>query len=457
MSSCLRLSPELKSEIAALGKQSIPVAATYFLGYANQLISQGAVGHTSSTHLAAAALGNMYANAFGFSILYGLSSAVDTLASQAVGARNYRRVPEVAQRGLAIMTLLSIPIACALYFSGAVLGHLGQDPETARDAGLFTRGLILGLPAVVTADILRKQLLSIGDMRPPLFSASAGILMNALLSYVLVYHTSLGFLGAPLATSASQWSMMVTLMLYFRNHRSVHRVGRAVLRCFSCGACCLGRDAVRSVRHVELVDVAVSSDDTKKKGAPENGAVESSLSEQYGSGGDGGGALARRSSSGAISDDGFENDHEESPLAKPTTAAASNSSSDNAKGSMQGVVTAAGSGAGSSAPAADVTSNGTSRTTTSRAPAPAAANEAAANETLAAGEVRRLTTTAAPSLTVDDLIDATTSRGDDPTQPALSLRSAFSGWPEFLALGVPGVAMLFIEWASYEFASLIAG
>ena len=56
--------------------------------------------------------------------------------------------------------------------------------------------------------------------------------------------------------------------------------------------------------------------------------------------------------------------------------------------------------------------------------------------------------TAEPS--IDDLIDATTSTH-------LSFRAAFTGWYEFLSLGLPGAAMLFVEWASYECAAIIAG
>jgi len=51
---------------------------------------------------------------------------------------------------------------------------------------------------------------------------------------------------------------------------------------------------------------------------------------------------------------------------------------------------------------------------------------------------------------IDDLIDLTWGSGFD-------VKIAFSGWPEYLALGLPSSAMLFTEWASYEATAIIAG
>jgi len=51
-----------------------------------------------SKYLAAASLGNTFANVTGMSIMVGLSSALSTLASQAYGARDYRLVVVIVAR-----------------------------------------------------------------------------------------------------------------------------------------------------------------------------------------------------------------------------------------------------------------------------------------------------------------------------------------------------------------------
>ena len=59
------------------------------------------------------------------------------------------------------------------------------------------------------------------------------------------------------------------------------------------------------------------------------------------------------------------------------------------------------------------------------------------------------TAVAAAQLDFDDVLDL--------TLPNFSAHIAFSGWREYLALGLPSAAALFSEWASYEATSIIAG
>ena len=54
---------------------------------------------------------NIYITSLGFSLAYGLCSALDTLISQAYGAKAYRLTGLYAQRAAVILTLSSIPVA----------------------------------------------------------------------------------------------------------------------------------------------------------------------------------------------------------------------------------------------------------------------------------------------------------------------------------------------------------
>ena len=89
-------------EVRAVATLAAPVAGTYLLSFMLNISSALIVGHVSATALAASALGNMFANATGFSITYGACSAVDTLSSQAFGANNLARVGYISQRGMLV-------------------------------------------------------------------------------------------------------------------------------------------------------------------------------------------------------------------------------------------------------------------------------------------------------------------------------------------------------------------
>lgn len=137
----------------------------------------------------------MYCNATGFAWLIGLSNAVDALSSQAVGARNLPRVGHVTQRGITVMAVAIVPVALLWWFSGFIMGHLGQEPETVVLAEAFARMLLPGLPAAMAFELLKKHLQSCGAVLPPMAAAALALPLNAALSYALVYHSGLSFLG----------------------------------------------------------------------------------------------------------------------------------------------------------------------------------------------------------------------------------------------------------------------
>jgi len=216
------------AELAVLMKMAGPLIFTFLLGFSLQLVNMLVVGHVGAEALAAAALGNMFANASGSAILIGTASACDTLQSQAFGAGNYRRVGAISQRGIVILLLLCGPIGLVWANAGLVLEHLGQDPDTVRLAVVFTRMLIVGLPATAVFEVLKRHLQACSIMVAPMLVTGVAIVFNAIVGYVLVYHTSLSFLGAPLSTALAQWVMLLLMLVYFRYHVRINAALAAV-------------------------------------------------------------------------------------------------------------------------------------------------------------------------------------------------------------------------------------
>ena len=98
------------------------------------------VGHMGTEELAAVALGNMWVAMVGMTLVYGGFSGLDTLASQAYGAKNYAMVGLWTQRMVTIICCLCPLIFLNWWFLTApIMEMLGIDEDVARMAQRFAR------------------------------------------------------------------------------------------------------------------------------------------------------------------------------------------------------------------------------------------------------------------------------------------------------------------------------
>ena len=128
-------------------------------------------------YLDAAALANMTANLTGFTLCFGtvpiinpflfltyfrqlsgMCTAIDTLSSQAFGARFFHKVGLFAQRGALLLSLFTIPVAYIWLQTPFFLSYLGIDEETADLSGVYVRILILGMWPAFMAEVSRRYL-----------------------------------------------------------------------------------------------------------------------------------------------------------------------------------------------------------------------------------------------------------------------------------------------------------
>eukprot|EP01138_Halocafeteria_seosinensis_P002235 gb/GECG01002287.1/.p1 GENE.gb/GECG01002287.1/~~gb/GECG01002287.1/.p1 ORF type:complete len:569 (+),score=68.14 gb/GECG01002287.1/:1-1707(+) len=205
------------TESLAIMRVGWPVMATFILQYFLQLVNMFVIGHAPGMEergLAAAALGNMYSNFTGIAVTLGMATAIDTLAAQAFGANNYRRVGVIVQRGAVYLTVLCLPVGILWWFGGGIMRHLKQDPETVDYAEDYVKISILGLWPLVMFEVAKKFLQVQNLTVPPMIAVGVGIVANAVLAYILVFHTTLGFYGAPLALALAEWIMFFAMMLY---------------------------------------------------------------------------------------------------------------------------------------------------------------------------------------------------------------------------------------------------
>ena len=196
------------SERGEIFRLAWPVAATFVLQSSTQQMTIIFVGQLGALQLGAASMANMWINITGMSIIYGGMSAYDTLGAQAYGAGNYPLVGLLAQRCLAISTLLCIPISLSWwYLTGPALVLVGIEQDTADLAAQFARTNILCLWPTLAHNVLQRFLRSQGVVRP--VTLVMGVCSCAFAPVAWWFVDRFGFIGAPMANAVLNWFLLI--------------------------------------------------------------------------------------------------------------------------------------------------------------------------------------------------------------------------------------------------------
>lgn len=153
-------------------------------------------------------------DAYYFAEQVGMASGLETLCGQAYGAKHFDNLGLQTYRAMVTLIIVSIPISLLWAFIGKLLILIGQDPLISKEAGRYIVWLIPGLFAYAISQPLTKFLQSQSLIIPMLWSSIASLLLHIPLCWLLVFKTSLEFLGASLAISLSYWLNVIMLAAY---------------------------------------------------------------------------------------------------------------------------------------------------------------------------------------------------------------------------------------------------
>ncbi|XP_031110341.1 protein DETOXIFICATION 14-like isoform X2 [Ipomoea triloba] len=168
-----------------LKKVSCIALPMVFVAISQQLVptvAMGMLGHLGELYLSAAAIATSLTNVTGFSLLYGLSSALETLCGQAYGARQYNK--------------------------------LGQDPLISFEAKKYSTWLIPALFPYAILQPLVRYLQTQSLMLPMVLSSVASLLFHVPVCWAFVFKLNLGSSGAALAIALSYFLNVVLLGVY---------------------------------------------------------------------------------------------------------------------------------------------------------------------------------------------------------------------------------------------------
>ena len=124
---------------------ALPAVATNLLATMLQMVDASFVGHIGTRELAAAALGNAIFN-LPWCFILGVSTALDTLASQAHGAGDAAAVRRWGQTAAIVLVALCVPGGLLLAAGEWAARELfGQSADVAELTGEYCSGLIWGV------------------------------------------------------------------------------------------------------------------------------------------------------------------------------------------------------------------------------------------------------------------------------------------------------------------------
>ncbi|KAF9285861.1 hypothetical protein BGZ68_003522 [Mortierella alpina] len=189
-------------EFKILLRYSGPVVLTYVLQNSMQLASLISLGHLGSIELAASSLASMFAAVTCWSVSLGTAT----------------RHPVFTIRAILVLMLMFVPIAGVWLSSEYIFLLLGQEAALAEHAAIFLRGLLPGAPAFLIFECVKKYLQAQGNMHASTYVLLIVSPINVVLNYMLVWnkYIGIGYIGAPIATSISYWTMLILLLVYIR-------------------------------------------------------------------------------------------------------------------------------------------------------------------------------------------------------------------------------------------------
>lgn len=216
------------AEIRAMLALAWPIALTNLSQIALVLTDTLFLGRLGEVPLAGATLGgNLYFIAM--AMPFGLAFAAAAMLAQERGrvARHMREMRRTLRQAAWAALPLFLLLGLLLWHAGPILLATGQEPELAAAAQTYTRALLWGMPFYYGFLLLRGFLSALERPTPALWVAALGILLNALLVWLMVGGglglPSLGVWGAGVSSAMANGAMFLALALWIRLDRRLRR------------------------------------------------------------------------------------------------------------------------------------------------------------------------------------------------------------------------------------------
>ncbi|XP_031110374.1 protein DETOXIFICATION 14-like [Ipomoea triloba] len=174
------------------------------------------LGHLGELPLSSASIATSLCNVTGYSLLFGMSSALETLCGQAYGAGQYRKLGAFTYGAILCLFLVCIPVLILWIFAGKLLILIGQDPSIAAEAGKYAIWLIPTLFPYAILQSLVRYLQTQSLIFPMMWTAVAALGVQLPICWAFVFKLNLGSAGAALSIGVSYWFNVILILIYVK-------------------------------------------------------------------------------------------------------------------------------------------------------------------------------------------------------------------------------------------------
>ncbi|KAA8547769.1 hypothetical protein F0562_004198 [Nyssa sinensis] len=210
-------------ELKKVSYIAMPMVVVTVLQYLSRVASMIMVGHLGELSLSSAAIATSLTNVTGFSLLFGMASALETLCGQAYGAEQYQKLGIYTYSAIISLILVCLPVSLLWIFMDKLLISMGQDPLISLEAGKYSIWLIPALIPYAVLQSLVRYLQTQSLILPMLLCSFAALCFHLPLCWVLVFKLKLGNAGAALAIGLSYWFNVILLGLYVKYSSACQR------------------------------------------------------------------------------------------------------------------------------------------------------------------------------------------------------------------------------------------
>lgn len=176
------------SDVAVVGKFSGPIAL-------------GAVGSTSI-------LITLFTG-----LLIGLASGANALTALYIGSKNTENIRKTVHTSAILCLGAGIVIAAlGIALSKVILTMMNTKPELIKDAVIYLRIYLLGMPALGLYNFGNAVLSAAGDTKRPLYYLTFAGIINIVLNLIFVIIFHLGVVGVALASIIAQYISAILIL-----------------------------------------------------------------------------------------------------------------------------------------------------------------------------------------------------------------------------------------------------
>ncbi|XP_019177821.1 PREDICTED: protein DETOXIFICATION 14-like isoform X1 [Ipomoea nil] len=203
-------------EVKEVNRIALPMILVTVSQYLLRTSPMLMLGHLGELPLSAASIATSLCNVTGYSLLFGMSSALETLCGQAYGAGQYKKLATFTYVAILCLFLVCIPVSILWLFTERLLKFIGQDPSIAAQAGNYAIWLIPTLFPYAILQSLVRYLQTQSLVLPMLWSSVASLCLQLSICWAFIFKLNLGNAGAALSIGVSYWFNVILILVYVK-------------------------------------------------------------------------------------------------------------------------------------------------------------------------------------------------------------------------------------------------